>query len=62
MFTARYVRHSTFCPQSVPRIYVFCVDLRTKSDYFTVKHYVVAFYNRDGVCLLRSTDFKYNLD
>ena len=31
MFTARYVLHSTFCPHS---IYVFCVDLRTNSDYF----------------------------
>jgi len=43
-------------------IYVFCVDLRTNSDYFTVQHSLTGFYNRDGVCLLRGTDwvFKYN--
>ena len=32
-------------------IYVFCVDLRTNSDYFTVQHWLVGFYNWDGVCL-----------
>jgi len=32
---------------------VFCVDLRTNSDYFTVQHWLVGFYNWDGVCLLR---------
>ena len=36
-------------------IYVFCVDLRTNSDYFTVQHWLVGFYNWDGVCLLRGT-------
>ena len=36
-------------------VYVFCVDLRTNSDYFTVQHSLVGFYNRDGVCLLRGT-------
>jgi hypothetical protein len=34
---------------------VFCVDLRTNSDYFTVHHWLVSFYNWDGVCLLRGT-------
>jgi hypothetical protein len=48
MFTARYVL-PTQC------IYVFCVDLRTNSDYFTVQHYLTGFYNRDEVCLLRGT-------
>jgi hypothetical protein len=43
VFTARYVL-PTRC------IYVFCVDLRTNSDYFTVQHYLIGFYNRDGVC------------
>jgi len=37
------------------RIYVFCVDLRTNSDCFTVQHWLVGFCNRDGVCLLRGT-------
>jgi hypothetical protein len=29
------IHNSTFCPQCV---YVFCVDMRTNSDYFTVQH------------------------
>ena len=43
-------------------IYVFCVDLRTNSDYFPMQHKLVGFYNRDGVCLLRGTNlvFIYN--
>ena len=43
-------------------IYVFCVDLRTNSDYFTVQHWLLGFYNGDEVCLLRGTDwiFKHN--
>jgi len=36
-------------------IYVFCVDLRTNSDYFIVQHWLVGFYNWDGVCLLCGT-------
>jgi hypothetical protein len=36
-------------------VYVFCVDLRTNSDYFTVQNYLTGFYNRYGVCLLRCT-------
>ena len=47
--------NSTFCPQS-ECIYVFCVDLRTNSDYFPIQHQLTGFYNRDGVCLLRGTD------
>jgi hypothetical protein len=41
---------------------VFCVDLRTNSDYFPIQHYLTGFYNRDGVCLLRGTDwiFKFS--
>ena len=37
-------------------IYVFCVDLRTNSDNFTIQHWLTCFYNRDEVCLLRGTD------
>ena len=44
-----------FCVLPTPCIYVFCVDLRTNSDYFTVHHWLVGFYNWDGVCLLRGT-------
>jgi len=34
-------------------IYVFCVDLRTNSDYFPIQHELAGLSNRDGVCLLR---------
>jgi len=27
-------------------IYVFCVDLRTNSDYFPIQHQLTGFYNR----------------
>jgi len=37
-------------------IYVFCVDLRTNSDYFHIQQQLTGFYNRDGVCVLRGTD------
>jgi hypothetical protein len=30
-------------------IYVFCVDLRTNSDYFPIQSKLVGFYNRHGV-------------
>jgi hypothetical protein len=46
---------STFYVLPTLFIYVFCVDLRTNSDYFTVQHWLVSFYNWDGVCLLRGT-------
>jgi len=36
-------------------VYVFCVDLRTNSDYFIVQHWVVDFYNWYGVCLRHGT-------
>jgi len=37
-------------------IYVFCVDLRTNSDYFPLQYELTGFCNRDGVCLLRRTN------
>ena len=40
-------------------IYVFCVDLRTNSDYFPIHHLLTGFYNRDGVCLLCGTDWTF---
>ena len=33
------------------------MDLRTKNDYFPIQHQLIGFYNRDGVCLLRGTDW-----
>jgi len=59
VFTARYVH--TFYVLPTQFIYVFCVGLRTDSDYFTVQHYMTGLYNltglynRDGVCLLCGT-------
>jgi len=44
--------HSTFYVLLTQCIYVFCVDLRTSSKYFPVQHWLVGFYNWDGVCLL----------
>ena len=43
-------------------MHVFCVDLRTNSDYSPIQHKLTGFYNRDGVRLLRGTDcvFKSN--
>jgi len=41
---------------------MLCVGLRTNSDYFPIQHGLISFYGRDGVCLLRGTDwvFIYN--
>ena len=46
---------STFYVLPTQCIYVICVDLITNSHYFTVQHWLVGFYNWDGVCLLRGT-------
>ena len=43
-------------------IYVFCVDLRTNSDYFPIQHKLTGFYNWDGVCLLRGTVWVFIYD
>jgi hypothetical protein len=53
----------SLCALPTQCIYVFCVDLRTNSDYFPIQHQLTGFYNRDGVYLLRGTDwvYKYNL-
>jgi len=54
--TSLTLKNFTFFPHSV---FMFCMDLRTNSDYF-----LTGFYNRDSVCSLRGTDwvFKYNSD
>ena len=46
---------STFYVLPTQCIYVFCVNPRTNSDYFTVYHWPFGFYNRYGACLLRGT-------
>jgi hypothetical protein len=46
---------STFYVLPTRCIYVFYVDLRSNSDYFTVQHWLTDFCNRDEECLLRVT-------
>ena len=52
-------RNSVFCPQC---IYVFCVDLRTNSDYVSIQQKLIGFYKRGGECLLRGTNWVFKLD
>jgi len=61
VFTARYGLglYTQFCVLPKQCIYVFCVDLRTKSDYFPIQHWLTGFYNWDGPCLLRGTDWVF---
>jgi len=49
-------RNSVFCPQCV---YVFCVDLITNSDYFSIQNWLICIYNRGRECLLRGTDWVF---
>jgi len=52
-YTTRFnIQNSTFCPHC---IYVFCMDLRTNNDYFTIQHSLTGFYIRHWVCLLCGT-------
>jgi hypothetical protein len=55
--TSLTFNNSTFCPHSV--IYVFCVDLRTNSDYFPIQYWLTGFYNWESECLLRGTDWVF---
>ena len=59
--TTRFNLHK-FYVLPIQCIRVFCVDLRTNSDYFPVQHKLTGLYNWEGVCLLRGTDwvFIYN--
>jgi hypothetical protein len=57
-----HVMHQQFnirklCPHF---IYVFCVYLRTNSDLCHLQHELIGFYNRDGKCLQRGTDWVFN--
>jgi len=53
-------RASKFYVLPTQCIYVFCVDLRTNSDYFPIQHWLV--FITETECLLRGTDrvFIYN--
>jgi hypothetical protein len=41
--------------RSTECIYVFCIALRTNSDFFFMQHYENCFCNREEMCLLRGT-------
>jgi len=43
-------------------IYVFCVNLRTNSDYFLIQHQLTGFYNRGREYSLRGTDWVFKSD
>jgi hypothetical protein len=56
------IRFSQFCERPsklnvLPTqcIFVFCMDLRTNSEYFPLRHYLPIIYNPDTVCLQRGT-------
>ena len=59
-----YVMHQQFIIQQLyvlPThcIYVFCINLRTKSDLCDLQHKLIGFYNRDEKCLLRGTNWVF---
>ena len=41
---------------------MFCVDLRTSSDYFSIQQQLIGFYNRSRECLLRGTKWVFKSD
>jgi len=57
-----YVMHHQFNIQELyvlPTLYVFCIYLRTKSDFCPVQNKLIGFYNRDEKCLLRCTNWAF---
>jgi hypothetical protein len=38
---------------------VFCIYLRTNSDYCPIQHKLIGFYNRNEKCLLRGTNWVF---
>jgi len=48
----------TLCPQCTC-IYVFCICLRTNSNFCPIQHKLIGFYNRDEKCLQRGTDWVF---
>ena len=47
------IQNCTLCPHC---IYVFCIYLRTNSDFCHLQHKLIGFYNPDERCLQRGTD------
>ena len=56
--TSLTFNNCTFCPHC---IYVFCIYLRTNSDFCHLLHKLIGFYNRAEKCLLRGTDWGFKL-
>jgi hypothetical protein len=51
--TSFIFNNSIFCPHC---IYVFCIYLRTNSDFYPTRHKLNGFYKQDEKCLLRGTN------
>jgi hypothetical protein len=41
---------------------LFCMDLRTNTDYSSIQHKLIVFYNRDEKCLQRGTAWDFKSD
>ena len=57
-----HVIHQQFNIQQLyvlPRLYVFCIYLRTNSDLCHLQHKLIGFYSRDGKCLQRCTNWVF---
>jgi hypothetical protein len=59
MVSLRITRFSAHKSYVLPTqcIYVFCMDLRTNTDYFSTQYQLTGFYYRDGECSQRGTDW-----
>jgi hypothetical protein len=60
LFTKFNIKKFCFLPKECIYWYVSFVDLRTKSDYFRTRHSLTGLDNRDGVWLLRGTNWVFN--
>ena len=56
-FMYHQLKLKKFCILPTQCIYVFYVHLRINSDYLPIHRSLIGWYNRDGMCLLRVTNF-----
>jgi hypothetical protein len=54
-----YVMHQHFNVHQLYALPLFCIYLRTNSDLCHLHHTLIGFYNREGKCLQRSTDWVF---
>jgi hypothetical protein len=54
-----YVTHQQVLHSIVRSVFVFCIYLITNSDLCHLQHKLIGFYNREGKCLLRGTDWVF---